>query len=64
MYLGQTNLKKKAGAAELRVGHVENIRVTFKCKNCDYEWTDIEQKNILSFWNLLPKFVSFELKFF
>ena len=26
--------------------HVENIRVTFKCKNCGYEWTDIDQKTI------------------
>jgi hypothetical protein len=27
----------------IRIGHVENVRVTFKCKNCDHEWTDIEQ---------------------
>ncbi len=26
--------------------HVENIRVTFKCKNCGHEWTDINQKTI------------------
>jgi len=42
--LGANEFEEEGGRSGVKVGHVENIRVTFKCKNCDYKWTNIEQK--------------------
>lgn len=25
---------------------VENFRVTYKCKSCGYEWTDVDEKTL------------------
>jgi hypothetical protein len=37
---------EEPGRHGLRLGHVENIKITFKCKNCGQEWTDIEQRTL------------------
>jgi len=28
------------------VEHVENFRITYKCKSCGYEWTDVSEKTL------------------
>jgi hypothetical protein len=37
---------EEPGRHGLRVGHVENIKITFKCKNCGHEWSDLEQRTL------------------
>lgn len=42
--LGANDFQQQGLHGGTREMHVENIRVTFKCNNCDHEWTDVIQK--------------------
>lgn len=44
--LGAYEVQEHTRSGGVKEEHIENIRVTFKCKNCGYAWTDINQKTI------------------